>query len=496
MGDHPGPISSHGATDDGLHGWLGSLCEAWQQPGLSVAIVRGGQPWCSLGVGAALRQQSRTVDADTLFAAGSISKTFAAATVGVLVDAGEIGFDDPVLRYLPSFELSDRAVTRAVTIRDLLANRVGVESSEGRHRRAAHSNRDLIRRMARQRFRHEFRHGFGYCSDTFTCVGAIVEEVTGTDWESFARQSIWQPLAMHRTNANHHAARSDPNSAAPHLFYGSPGIPIPAQWAYEERAATPAGGVNSSANDLALWICTLLGGGRLQGVRVLQEQTVRALFEPQTPEIGPYRDDEFACVLGHGEAGVQDPAYGMGWYRHRYQGETVCYHTGAIDGFRSILGLVPDKGVGIVVLANADNHFLPRAVFQSLLDAELGLPEVDWSQRFLTHQSQLTLHSPRASAATASPEAQPCPVPLAQLCGDYLDETGFGKGTVALEDDSLVLTVGEVSYRLVHTNGLCFAASYRPPYAPTQPFSVEWSLAAGGETERFVSTQRACFVRR
>ena len=62
---------------------------------------------------------SEPVDGHTLFAIASTSKAFTAAAVGMLVDEGKVGWDDPVTEHLPGFQLFDPYVTRELTVRDL-----------------------------------------------------------------------------------------------------------------------------------------------------------------------------------------------------------------------------------------------------------------------------------------------------------------------------------------------------------------------------------------
>ena len=484
------PASDSG--DNRREDWLDRLCKEWNQPGLALAISSSRGVQFAGGAGERRIGGGDPVDRSTLFAAASISKTFAAATVGVLADRGALSLDDRVTRFLPHFRLTDPWVSEEIRIRDLLCNRIGLESSEGRHRRCASSKTDLIARMEKQRFRHPFRAAYGYCSDAFTCAGAVVEAVSGLDWETFARQTLWEPLGMTRTNANHQQSRQNPNAASPHLM--TDGAPAPIAWAYEEAAATPAGGVNSCAEDLAIWLQALLNGGALNNQRILSEEMLGALTTPHTTERGPYREDEMACVVGAGPDGIEAPSYALGWYRHIYRGAAVCYHTGSIDGFRSIIGMLPDHDFGVAVLANADNPFLPRALFQCLIDERLGFRDRDWLTAFRKHQDTAKLEADRKAQASAPKKTNaPCTASLDSLCGRYRDETGFGDARVTLRDGQLVLEAGEASYDLVHWGGLTFAGYRRPPYAGLRQFFASWFLDESNRPLRFSTTQDALF---
>ena len=475
-----------------LASWLDQICAEWRQPGLALAIATSQGVAFAGGAGVVRAGSDDPVDGSTLFAAASISKTFAAATIGVLADRGALSLDDRVQRFLPAFRLADPWVSEEIRIRDLLCNRIGLESSEGRHRRCASSKADLMARMEKQRFRHPFRAAYGYCSDAFTCAGAVAEAVSGLDWATFADQTLWGPLGMTRTNADHKMSRRNPNAASPHLM--AKGAPAPIPWAYEEAAATPAGGVNTCAEDLAIWLMALLNRGALNGQRILSQEMLDELLTPHTAERGPFREDELACVVGAGPGGVEAPSYALGWYRHVYRGATVCYHTGSIDGFRSIIGMLPDHDFGVAVLANADNAYLPRAMLQSLIDERLGVGDRDWLTVFREHQDTVNREAERRAQASAPAKTgAPPPSPLETLCGRYRDETGFGDARVALEGAHLVLEIGEASYDLIHWDGLTFAGRRRPPYAGLQQFYASWRLDENGRPLCFSTTQDALF---
>ncbi len=475
---------------DSLSVWLEKIRRAWRQPGVAICIVDGEHD-IRAAAGALRMDDAARVDDQTLFAAASISKTFAAASIAVLVDRGVLTFDDKVKNHLPDFLLSDPRATSEATIRDLLSNRIGLESSEGRHRRCATSRKDLLVRMRRQRFRHPFRKGYGYCSDGFTVIGAIVEAATRITWEQFAEEEIWSPLGMFRTNADHIRAKADRNAASPHLWDGDSFSEI--DWAYEE-AATPAGGVNTCAADLSIWLRALLGRGAVAGQRLISSEQIEHMLMPHTAEEGPFKDEDFACVLGHGPLGVKNQTYALGWYRHEYRGTSICYHTGSIDGFRSIIGFLPESDFGVAVLANADNPFLPRAIFQALLDQHLNLEGGRWLDAFLEHQqcAHTRPHIARLDAHASKTVDSAC---LERHCGAYFDDTGFGESDVYVDNGHLVLRAGSAEFDICQEEGGAIAGYRRPPYARLRQFSGVWEYDNSGEAVRLLTDQGACFVK-
>jgi hypothetical protein len=94
-----------------------------------------------------------------------------------------------------------------------------------------------------------------------------------------------------------------------------------------------AGGINSSARDMARWVRLMLGEGALEGQRLVSEKSFHALVSPQTAI----------------EGGV---SYGFGWVLASWRDHRTITHGGGIDGFRSLVDMIPDLNLGFVILAN------------------------------------------------------------------------------------------------------------------------------------------------
>ncbi|MCC5934442.1 MAG: beta-lactamase family protein, partial [Balneolales bacterium] len=100
-----------------LAAWIETGMAAWDIPGMSVSIVRDDEVIFAQGFGIRKLGETEAVDEHTIFGVASTTKAFTAAALGLLVDEGRLGWDDPVTRHLPGFELYDPYVTRAITIR-------------------------------------------------------------------------------------------------------------------------------------------------------------------------------------------------------------------------------------------------------------------------------------------------------------------------------------------------------------------------------------------
>ena len=106
------------------------MLEAFEVPGFGVAIIGAGPEPFIKGYG--VRTLGRPdLDAHTRFAIASNTKAYTVAAMAILVDEGKIGWDEPVIRYLPEFRMYDPAVTQMMTVRDLLCHRSGLALGAG-----------------------------------------------------------------------------------------------------------------------------------------------------------------------------------------------------------------------------------------------------------------------------------------------------------------------------------------------------------------------------
>src|SRR5690242_1333844 len=84
--------------------WVERTMKAFDVPGMAVAIVKDGRPVFAKGFGVRKLGEAAKVDEHTLFGIASNTKAFTATAIGMLVDEGKLSWDDPVQKFLPSFQ--------------------------------------------------------------------------------------------------------------------------------------------------------------------------------------------------------------------------------------------------------------------------------------------------------------------------------------------------------------------------------------------------------
>jgi CubicO group peptidase (beta-lactamase class C family) len=460
----------------------------WRVPGLAMAVAKDGKVVVERGYGVRQLGQPAPVDSHTLFAIGSTTKAMTAALVGMLVDDKLLAWDDPVVRHLPWFQLKDPAVTRELTVRDLLTHRGGLGNADYLWYGQSNSTEEILKRVRLIEPAYSVRSSFIYQNIMYAAAGAVIEAAGHKPWAETIRLRIFEPLGMRDSIATAATLKAHANVAAPHDIVGGQVRVI------ENMSVDPvasAGAVWSSVSDMARWMQFLLDGGRIGGSggkRLIGEATFAELFKPQT--IAPF--DMYPTTS------VVKPhwmTYGLGWFQQDYRGRAVDFHTGSIDGMTAIHGLMRDDRLGVYVLANLDHAEVRHALMYTVLDRYIGAPERDWSAELLklytgikqqADESREKEEAKRVRGTTPS-------LPLAQYAGTYSDPLR-GDVEVTLSDGGLRLRHGPGFVgRLEHWHYNTFRAKWTAEWHA--PALVTFALDAEGKPTD-VDLMGGRFVRR
>jgi CubicO group peptidase (beta-lactamase class C family) len=425
-----------GAQEDplaGLDGFISRVMETWKAPGIAVAVVKGDSVILAKGYGVKDIRTGAPLDEGSLFAVASTSKAFTAAALGILVDEGLISWDDKVTDHLPGFQLYDPYVTREFTIRDLLSHRGGLPRGDRLWYGSPFNRDEVIRRVRFLEPVWSFRARYGYQNIMYLAAGELIEAVTGTSWDDFLRQAIFDPLGMETTTTTTRGITDLPNVATPHVMLEDEVTPV--GWRDFDNVGG-AGAVNSSAWEMAQWIRLQLGGGVYQGRRLLSDSVMKEMHTPQTV-VRMSETTERLFPETHFQA------YGLGWRLQDYRGRKVVRHGGSLDGMRTHVGLVPEEELGVVVITNLNNSWVPQVVLYNIFDAFLGHREKDWNEAmYQVHlQSELEEEEERAEEEAARVRRTRPSLPLDAYVGRYIDVL-YGEAEVTLEGGELRLRVG------------------------------------------------------
>ncbi len=403
---------------------------AWDVPGIAVAVVRNGQPPLLIAQGTKRIGKDEPVTPDTVFPLASCTKAFTAALVASLVDQGKMGWDDPVRKHLPAFALSDPAADKLVTIRDLFTHRTGLGGHDLLWYRAPWGPEEVVKRVAKLPLTGPFRGEFQYSSLPVTAAGLAAAKATGFDWDELMRRRICKPLGMKTVAFTTADAAKFPDRAAGHRV-GEKGVEPMAE--YVLREPDPAGSMSCSVRDLVPWMQLHLGDGRIGALRLIHPEDLTETRQPATTI------RRTASVKATHPTATQ-VSYAMGWVVYDHRGKLVVAHGGVIDGFRALVMLAPDDGVGIAVLANVHETRLNMALGHTLLELLLDLPKGDWNahyQKLTKAEADAKAQAKQARDRDRNPNVPPS-LSAKELAGTY-EHPAYGVG-------KLVATAGKLTW--------------------------------------------------
>jgi CubicO group peptidase (beta-lactamase class C family) len=357
-----------------------------------------------------------------------------AASIGMLVDEGKVRWDDPVTNYLPTFQLRDPWATRETTVRDLLTHRAGLPNIDFLWYGTSNTTTEILRRVRFVDLAYSPRSSFIYQNVMYAAAGQVIASASGMPWDEFVRTRIFAPLHMDRTVPLLARAATAPNVARPHDIIDDT-MRVITNASVDPVAS--AGAVWSSVADMSKWMRFILDSGRVGNRRLIKPATFREIVAPQMR----------APMTQYPALALAQPhffSYALGWFVQDYHGETVWMHTGSIDGMCAIIGLLPERHVGVYILENVDHAELRHALMYKVFDmyrAQTRAPARDWSADLKAHFDSLhtaqraTVAAAEASAKTKSAGASPS-LPLDRYAGSYVDST-YGNITVAFANGAL-----------------------------------------------------------
>jgi CubicO group peptidase (beta-lactamase class C family) len=419
----------------GFDEYVEQAMETWKVPGMAIAIVRDDSVVFARGYGVRTLETSDDVNERTLFAIGSSSKAFTVATVGMLVDAKQASWDDPVTRHLPGFEMYDQYAAQEMTIRDLLSHRSGLARGDLLWYGSDLGRDEIVRRIRFLEPSWSFRSSFGYQNLMYLAAGQIVARLSGASWDDVVHQRIFEPLGMTASNTSVDSLVGQQNVATPHAEIDDTVRAI--TWRNIDNVA-PAGSINSNVIDVAQWVRLHLNDGEYGGERILSSAVVAEMQKPNTivPQSGVWQrlfpEANFTT-------------YGMGWFLQDHRGEKVVQHGGNIDGMSALVAMIPSENLGLVILTNMNGSMLPTALMYRIFDAYLGAPEKDWSAD-LYEMMQPLIEQQKEQEQKVEEERVPDTSPshaLEDYAGIYVDpDSLYGEAELLDEGGHLVLRYG------------------------------------------------------
>jgi len=424
--------------------------KAWQIPGMAVAIVKNDRVVYVASYGVKDLDSKTPVTVDTLFQIGSTSKAFTTTALAMLADDGKLSFDDPVRKHVEYFRLADPCADSQVTIRDIVSHRTGLPRRDELWDFAPLTREQVIRSMGSIALSKPFRTAYQYQNIMFIAAGEVVAGASGMSWDDFVRTRIFKPLAMTRTttadaewNAGDHASgyRWDWKKQS-----------IRPQQAEDTTTIGAGGAVKSSARDMGNWLRFQLANGVFEGTQLVSAEM---LGETKTPHTTIRLENSTRDT--HPETNVM--TYAMGWQVQDYRGELLVSHSGALNGFRAHVDLLPRRNSGFVLLSNLGRGTALVSLRNSLADLLTGKPVRDWNSYYLMVDHKADEKAEREKAerkAKRKPGTTPSHA-LDAYAGIY-ENRAYGSAKVTLVNGALVLQWNQLTLPLTHVHYEVFSA--------------------------------------
>jgi len=277
---------------------------------------------------------------------GSVSKSVTATLVAALVNEGTLHWDDPVIKYLPNFRLKSDEATRKLTLRHLLSHTIGLPYHAYTIMVEDHAPFDtLIDHLKDLDLVGKPGEVYSYQNVGFSLIGSVIEKATGKKLEDVFIEKLFLPLGMKDASASFEKIMVNNNVAMPHYFMRATTI------SSTYYSVVPAGGLNASIQDMALWLKALMGTRS----KVLPEKELNEIFQPQVRAIA--RNNYFWQWKR-----VRKSYYGLGWRIITFNNDTIEYHGGYVNDYRCEVALNRKKRIAIAMLVNSPGMLADQGI--------------------------------------------------------------------------------------------------------------------------------------
>lgn len=417
--------------------FITSVMKEWKVPGLAVAVIQDGKIVLSKGYGHRDAERSMPVTPQTLFAIGSITKSFTVTALSILADEGKLDWDKPVRSYMPDFRLHDRVATEQMTPRDLVIHSSGLPRHD-----ALWYGSDMTRRQLYERLRYlepskTLRSGFQYNNLMFMTAGLLVSQIAGASWEDVVRRKIFEPLGMARSSFSVNDSQKSDDFALPYSSAKDKIEPVPFRNIDE---IGPAGSINSSVEEMIRYVQLHIDKGRSGETQLLSARSAEQMQTPQIVTPGTPEYDE----VGH-------RSYGLGLAVGSYRGNKIVEHGGGIDGFSAYLAFMPGKRAGMIILTNCTEAGTAVSIItRNVYDRLLGLDRVDWTAR-ARKQMEKAKQAAEARKKNALPRREGTSLShaLADFAGDY-EHPAYGRVKIEVDGSGLKGAFNRMNFSLRH----------------------------------------------
>jgi CubicO group peptidase (beta-lactamase class C family) len=420
-----GSATSNASSIDSIVTALFALDAA---PGMSVVVVRDTAPIYIKGFGYADLEARRPVTPQTVFYIASTTKSFTGLAAAILDREGKISLEAPLSRYLPGLRLQSPLDPDSITIRSLLTHTHGIGGGPVVHRLAYTGEYEGNAHLARLLAEHApapTGRAFRYGNIGYNVAAIAIDSTLGESWKQWLDRLLFTPLGMRSTTA--YVSRIPRERLAmPYRVEPTGFARIP--YGKADANMQSAGGLVTTAEDMARWLEVHINGGRLDGRQVLPADAVAEAHRVLATAQGNQR-------------GLTTVGYGLGWSVALMGGDTLLTHGGGFAGFTAHMSLMPQHRIGVVVMINANAplaDLVAMEVYKTLLGRRGIVPDsLDWARQQVA-QMRERIGADRARRAA---RPQTLPLPLTTYAGVY-ENPAWGRVELSIVNGKLEARAG------------------------------------------------------
>lgn len=330
--------------------------------GLSIALVDDQRVVWAQGFGFADAAKGIPATAETTYRVGSISKLLTATLAMQLEEQGRLDIDKPIQTYLPTFSVKSRfANSEPITARNLMTHHSGLPDNllNGMWCEKPLPFKAVVDYLKDDYVAYPPNFIFSYSNIGVTVLGNAIEQITGQDFSSYANQNLLAPVGMRHSSFSVEAIAPFMSKA---YRDGDEVKELPLR-------DVPAGGLNSNVQDLARFMEMVFAQGQSSGKQIIKPATLNEMFHPQNENVPLDLDTRI----------------GLAWYlaKHIKNGGIVLEHGGTMMYHRSEFLALPEKKLGVIVLANSFSagpvvKHVAAETLKIALEAKTGIKQPKW----------------------------------------------------------------------------------------------------------------------
>ena len=296
------------------------------------------------GYGNISKANPTTVDGNTMFDIGSITKTFNAIVLADLVNQGVVKLSDPLEKYLPSNVTVPSYNGYKITLEDLATHTSGLPYwPTGWIWNKYYTTQQVYDFLSNSTLASEPGTKSAYSNIGMGMLGQALSLKTGIPLDQLLKDRIWNVLGMNSTGIAMNATGiSIPEDIVPRFAKGHM-AGNESELVFLPQEVQTAGAMYSTVNDLLKYVSANIGliDTKLNGAM----ETSHLIRHPLTEIQVPFEDPSGHESLPYGYIGLS-------WFSTTDLGNQVIWHNGGIDGYSSFVGFNPDKQIGLVVLCS------------------------------------------------------------------------------------------------------------------------------------------------